>query len=115
MDNLSTHTTPDIQAWLQAHPNVRFHFTPKGASWLNQIENWFGIITRQFIRRGTFSRVKVLITQIRDYIDHWNTNPRPFAWTATADDIRRFPLVVANPDGKGFACHVVGTTGCRWG
>jgi transposase len=54
LDNLSTHTTPDIQQWLEDHPNVTFHFTPKGASWINQIETWFGIITRQSIRRGTF-------------------------------------------------------------
>jgi transposase len=87
LDNLSTHTTPDIQTWLQTHPDVQFHFTPKGASWTNQIETWFGIITRQSIRRGTFSSVKVLITQIRDYIDHWNTNPKPFVWTATAEEI----------------------------
>jgi hypothetical protein len=66
---------------------VTFHFTPKGASWVNQIETWFGIITRQSIRRGTFTNVKVLIEQIRDYITHWNTNPKPFSWTATADDI----------------------------
>jgi transposase len=87
LDNLSTHTTPDIQQWLDAHPNVRFHFTPKGASWVNQIETWFGIITRQSIRRGTFTSVKVLIKQIRDYITHWNTNPTPFVWTATAEEI----------------------------
>jgi transposase len=87
LDNLSTHTTPDIQAWLQRNPNVRFHFTPKGASWVNQIETWFGIITRQSIRRGTFTSVKVLIKQIRDYITHWNTSPTPFVWTATADEI----------------------------
>jgi frataxin-like iron-binding protein CyaY len=47
LDNLSTHTTPDIQAWLDTHPNVWFHFTPKGASWTNQIETRFGTITRQ--------------------------------------------------------------------
>jgi transposase len=87
LDNLSTHTTPDIQAWLARNPQVKFHFTPKGASWVNQIETWFGIITRQSIRRGTFTSVKVLIAQIRDYITHWNTDPTPFTWTATADEI----------------------------
>jgi hypothetical protein len=51
------------------------------------IESWFGIITGQSIRRGTFSSVKTLITQIRDYITHWNAHPRPFIWTATADEI----------------------------
>jgi transposase len=87
LDNLSIHTTPDIQQWLDAHPNVRFHFTPKGASWVNQIETWFGVITRQSIRRGTFTSVTVLIKQIRDYITHWNTHPTPFVWTATAEEI----------------------------
>ena len=55
-----------------------FHFTPVGSSWINQIETWFGIITRQSIRRGTFTSVTVLIKQIRDYIDHWNADPKPF-------------------------------------
>lgn len=87
LDNLSTHTTPDVMAWLDKNPRVTFHFTPIGSSWINQIETWFGIITRQSIRRGTFSSVGTLITQIRNYIDHWNTNPEPFAWTATADEI----------------------------
>jgi transposase len=87
LDNLSTHTTPEVKAWLEKNPNVQFHFTPVGSSWLNQIETWFGIITRQSIRRGTFSSVKVLIKQIRDYITHWNSNAEPFVWTATADEI----------------------------
>jgi transposase len=87
LDNLSTHTTPEVGAWLERNPHVHFHFTPVGSSWLNQIETWFGIITRQSIRRGTFTSVKVLIKQISDYITHWNTAPKPFTWTATADEI----------------------------
>jgi transposase len=87
LDNLSTHTTPEVLAWLEANPHVQFHFTPVGSSWINQIETWFGIITRQSIRRGTFTSVRVLIGQIRDCIAHWNTNPKPFVWTATADEI----------------------------
>ena len=70
-----------------AQPARHFHFTPVGSSWINQIETWFGIITRQSIRRGTFTSVNVLIKQIRDYIDHWNVNAKPFVWTATADEI----------------------------
>ncbi|MFV2110403.1 hypothetical protein ACFHWU_28040, partial [Micromonospora sp. LOL_015] len=50
-------------------------------------EIWFGTITRQAIRRGTFASVQVLIRSIRDYITTWNANPRPFTWTATADEI----------------------------
>ncbi len=61
--------------------------TRVGSSWINQIETWFGIITRQSIRRGTFTSVTVLIKQVRDYIDHWNTDPKPFQWTAAADEI----------------------------
>jgi transposase len=87
LDNLSTHGTPDVTAWLAANPHVHFHFTPVGSSWINQIETWFGIITRQSIRRGTFTSVTVLIKQIRDYIAHWNTHATPFTWTATADEI----------------------------
>lgn len=87
LDNLSTHTTADVQQWLADNPHVSFHFTPVGSSWMNQIETWFGIITRQSIRRGTFTSVKVLIKTIRDYIAHWNTDSQPFEWTATADEI----------------------------
>jgi transposase len=87
LDNLSTHTTPEVMAWLERNPHVHFHFTPIGSSWINQVETWFGIITRQSIRRGTFTSVTLLIRQIRDYIDHWNSNPKPFTWTATADEI----------------------------
>ena len=87
LDNLSTHTTPDVAQWLTDNPHVSFHFTPIGSSWMNQIETWFGIITRQAIRRGTFTSVKVLIKTIRDYIEHWNADAQPFAWTATTDEI----------------------------
>lgn len=87
LDNLSTHTTPDVTAWLERNPHVTFHFTPVGSSWLNQVETWFGLITKQSIRRGTFSSVSALINQIRAYIEHWNTRAEPFVWTATASEI----------------------------
>jgi transposase len=87
LDDLSIHTTPEVMAWLADHPRVRFQFTPKGSSWINQIDTCFGISTRQSIRRGTFSSVKVLTTQIRVYIAHWNAIATPFVWTATADEI----------------------------
>jgi transposase len=87
LDNLKTHNNADVAKWLGKHPNVRFHFTPKGSSWINQIETWFGIITRQSIRRGTFRSLADLIRQINDYIDHWNEDAEPFEWTATADQI----------------------------
>jgi transposase len=87
LDNLSTHDTPDVQKWLARNRHVTFHFTPVGSSWLNQIETWFGIITKQAIRRGTVTSVNALIHRIRSYIEHWNTDAEPFTWTATADEI----------------------------
>ncbi|MET7662639.1 transposase [Streptomyces sp. NPDC005356] len=87
LDNLSTHTTPDVKAQPAKNPHAHFHFTPVGSSWLNQIEIWFGITTRQSIHRGTFASVNVLVKQIRDYIDSWNENAKPFTWTATTDEI----------------------------
>ena len=86
LDNLST-TPPRGGAVAPDHPHVSFHFTPVGSTWMNQIETWFGIITHQCIRRGTFTSVKALIAHIRDYIEHWNTDAQPFTWTATADEI----------------------------
>jgi DDE superfamily endonuclease len=85
LDNLSAPTTPEVAAWFEGNPHVTSHVTPVGASWLNQVEIWFGLITKQSIRRGTFSSVSALVGEIRAYIDQWNTAPRPFTWTATAD------------------------------
>jgi transposase len=89
LDNSSTHKTPEVQAWLERHPRVHFHFTPTGASWLNMIEAWFSILTRKSIRRGSFDSVRALIRHIQAYIDHWNENPVPFVWTKSADEIVR--------------------------
>lgn len=86
-DNLSTHSGPDVDTWLTKHPNITFHFTPTGSSWLNQVEIWFGIITKQAIRRGTFGSVHQLIDTINAYIENWNNNAKPFIWTATPDDV----------------------------
>jgi transposase len=81
LDNSSTHKTPEVKAWLEAHPLVHFHFTPTGASWLNMVEAWFSILTRKSVRRGSFDSVKALVKHIRNYIEHWNNNAVPFIWT----------------------------------
>ena len=81
LDNSSTHSTPAVQAWLAAHPQVHFHFTPKGASWLNMVEAWFSILTRKAVRRGSFETVRALIRHIERYLAEWNTHPTPFVWT----------------------------------
>jgi len=86
-DNYSTHTSPVIIRWLQAHPRFHMHFTPTYSSWLNQVERWFGLLTDQRLRRGTHTSVQALEQDIRDWIRTWNGNPRPFTWTKTADEI----------------------------
>ena len=86
-DNLANCKTPVIQAWLARHPRFRLHFTPTGSSWINQVERWFGFLTDQMIRRGVHKSVQALEADIRAWIEHWNANPRPFAWTKTADEI----------------------------
>jgi len=86
-DNLATHKTPLIREWLARHPRFRLHFTPTGSSWINQVERWFGYLTAQMIRRGVHKSVQALEAGIRAWIENWNQNPRPFAWTKTADEI----------------------------
>jgi transposase len=87
VDNLSTHSGEDVDRWLARHPRVTFHHTPVGSSWLNQIEIWFGMLTAQAIRRGTFGSVRVLIDTINNYITAWNEHAKPFRWTATPNEI----------------------------
>jgi transposase len=87
VDNYSTHTHPAVRAWLARNPRITMHFTPTSGSWLNMVEIFFGIITRQAIRRGTFTSVKDLIAAIETFIDGWNERCQPFAWTKTADQI----------------------------
>lgn len=81
LDNLSVHKTPAVKAWAAAHPNVQFHFTPTYASWLNQVEIWLGLITRDCIRRGIFHSVPDLTHQIMNYIRFYNRTAQPFHWT----------------------------------
>ena len=76
-----------VKAWLARRPHWLVHSTPTSASWLNQVERWFGRITQQSIRRGSFATVKQLIQRIDAFVQHYNLHPRPFAWTATADSI----------------------------
>jgi transposase len=86
-DNYATHKHPKVKAWLAKNPRVTMHFTPTSGSWLNMVEIFFGIITRQAIRRGTFTSVKDLIGAIEAFIDGWNDRCEPFVWTRTADQI----------------------------
>jgi len=85
MDNASTHKTEQVKRWFARRPRYHVHFTPTGASWLNQVERFFAEITNKRIRRGAFRSVPHLETAIKNYLDDYNENPRPFHWTATAD------------------------------
>jgi transposase len=86
-DNYATHKHPRVKAWLERNPRVQLHFTPTSGSWLNMVEIFFGIITRQAIRRGTFGSVRELVEAIRRFIDGWNDRCEPFVWTKDADTI----------------------------
>jgi transposase len=86
-DNYATHKHPVVTAWLARHPRITLHFTPTSGSWLNMVEIFFGIITRQAIRRGTFGSVRELIEAITAFIDGWNERCEPFIWTKDADTI----------------------------
>jgi transposase len=78
LDNLNTPNKNDH--WLAAHPNVTFHFTPTSASWLNQVEIWFGIFQRKTLRNASFSSIDQLITAIRDFTAAYNVHAAPFVW-----------------------------------
>ena len=86
-DNLATHKTLEVQQWLARRPRFHVHFTPTGSSWINQVERWSGYLTDKKIRRGVHKSVQALEADIRAWIDTWNENPLPFAWTKTADKI----------------------------
>ena len=83
-DNYATHKHDKVEAWLKRHPRFHMHFTPTSASWLNQVERFFGRITEDRIRRGVFKSVTELKAAIQEYLDHHNGDPKPFTWTASA-------------------------------
>ena len=87
VDNYATHKHEKVRRWLAARPRYHIHYTPTSASWLNQVEIWFNIITQRAIRRGTFRKIKDLIARIEDFVSHYNADCQPFAWVATADSI----------------------------
>jgi transposase len=86
-DNYATHKHPRVQRWLAKHKRFHVHFTPTSASWLNMIERFFRDLTDKRIRRGVFRDLEQLIMAIGQYIDKHNANPKPFIWTAKANDI----------------------------
>jgi len=89
VDNYATHKHAKVRLWLAERPRFHIHYTPTYSSWLNQVERWFGLITQQAIRRGSFKSVKEPIAKINLFTQQYNRKSKPFAWTATADSILR--------------------------
>ncbi len=87
LDNYGTHKQEKVQKWLKRHKRFHLHFTPTGASWMNMVEIWFGILTNQAIRRGSFDSVVRLVEGIKAFLARWNEGAKPFVWTKTAAQI----------------------------
>ena len=100
LDNYGTHKTQAVKNWFLRHPRFHVHFTPTSASWLNQVERWFATLTQKQIRRGTHRSTQQLERAIRDYLATYNTDPKPFVWSKTADEIfasiQRFCLRISD-------------------
>jgi len=93
LDNLRVHKGRAAQAWLAEHPRFVFHFPPVHCSWLNQIEQWFGIIQRKLLRLANYPGCDALATAIQQYIERWNRNAHPFNWTsASLSRVMTYPI-----------------------
>jgi transposase len=89
IDNSSTHTTHAVMEWLRENPRVTFHFTPTSASWMNQVEGFFSILTRRSLKQTSFASKLELKRHLRDFLEKWNRAPTPFVWTKSAHAIVR--------------------------
>jgi transposase len=87
IDNASSHKTPAVRRWLAVHPRFHLHFTPTSSSWINLVDRWFAELTTKLLRRGKHRSVRALNADIRNWIDSWDDNPRPYVWTKTSDQI----------------------------
>jgi transposase len=89
LDNYCTHKEESVQQWLAKHPRFHLHFTPTSASWMNLVERFFGELTQEVIRDGSFASVKELVRDIETYLAERNLNPKPYRWKAKGEDILR--------------------------
>ena len=87
VDNFTTHKHPRVRAWIAKRPRYHLHFTPTYASWLNQVERWFGLITQRAIKRNSFRNVTHLVKTIEEFTHRYNQEAKPFVWAATAQSI----------------------------
>src|SRR5664280_339134 len=86
-DNYGTHKSPTVTKWLEDHPRFTMHFTPTYSSWINQVERFFAYVTADLLQRCDHRSVQALETDIRKWVKAWNTDPRPFIWTKSAEQI----------------------------
>jgi len=87
VDNYAAHKHPKVRAWLSARPRFHVHYTPTYASWLNQVERWFALLTQRQIRRASFVSAKDLVDKINAFVEAYNAKAKPFVWTATSEAI----------------------------
>lgn len=87
VDNYAAHKHPKVRAWLAARPRFHVHYTPTYASWLNQVERWFALLTQRQIRRASFVSAKDLVDKINAFVQTYNAKAKPFVWTATSEAI----------------------------
>ena len=87
LDNASTHKIPAVKKWLLRHPRFTFHFTPTSSSWLNLVERWFAELTNRKLRRSAHRSIRELTADLTAWIEMWSSDPRPFVWRKTADEI----------------------------
>jgi transposase len=85
-DNVSVHHGKEVQRWLAQHPRFVPHFTPVHCSWMNQVEQWFGILQRKRLRHPTFPDLAALTAAIIQFIREWNAVAHPFRWKAESFD-----------------------------
>ena len=89
VDNYSTHKHEKVQAWLRRHSRFHVHFTPTSSSWMNLVERFFGELTQDVVREGSFTSVRDLIRDIESYLADRNLNPKPYKWKASGEEILR--------------------------
>lgn len=87
LDNLQTHKTDKVHRWLLRHPRFCLHFIPTSSSWMNMVERWFAELTTKKLRRSSHTSTADLAADIQAWTNAWNTNPKPYRWIKTADQI----------------------------
>ena len=89
IDNYGTHKEASVRQWLARHPRFHLHFTPTSSSWMNLVERFFGELTEDVIREGSFASVRALVVDIESYLTERNLDPKPYKWKAQGEEILR--------------------------